>query len=314
MNLEIDWGNAILFYGMNEFITKISNPKLKIYFYKMHGAGNDFVILDTLQNPLPADFDYARAAEIFCARHFGIGSDGLLTLEAGSTPSAAVRMRMWNPDGSEDMCGNGLRCVARLAFDSGHVSQREFIAQTHAGLRHCEILENGLVRVEMGAPLFDFAEIPMQIIPRNEAMQYALAVGDRVFENVVSLSTGSTHTVIFLDEDLSEDEFQTLSPLIENHELFPQRTTVLWTRVAGKNDLRVRIWERGVGETLACGTGASAIAVAAKITNRTGSTTAVQSKGGTLQIEWDKKNAAPIFMTGPAVFVFEGNAFWECNE
>jgi diaminopimelate epimerase len=274
----------------------------------MHGAGNDFVVLDTLRNPLPDDFDFSRAAETLCARHFGIGADGLLTLEAGSTPVAAVRMRMWNPDGSEDMCGNGLRCVARLAFDAGHVSQREFIAQTHAGLRHCEILENGLVRVEMGAPLFDFSEIPMQTVPRDETMQYALSVDGRVFENVVSLSTGSTHTVIFLDEDLSEDEFQTLSPRIEHHELFPQRTTILWAHIADENHLRVRIWERGVGETLACGTGACAVAVAAKITNRAGSHAAVQSKGGVLQIEWDEKNAAPIFMIGPAVSVFDGVA------
>jgi diaminopimelate epimerase len=293
---------------MNELTTKTQNSKLKISFHKMHGAGNDFVVLDSLSTPLPDGFDYARAAEVLCARHFGIGSDGLLTLEAGSTPGAAVRMRMWNPDGSEDMCGNGLRCVARLAFDLGHISQREFIAQTHAGLRCCAILENGLVRVEMGAPLFGFSEIPMQVVPRSATMQYALSVGNHVFENVVSLSTGSTHTVIFLEEELSEEEFQTLSPLLENHDLFPERTTVLWTRVADENDLRVRIWERGVGETLACGTGACAVAVAAQKTNRAGEFVGVQSKGGVLQIEWNTKNAAPIFMTGPAVSVFEGKA------
>lgn len=301
--------NAILFYGMNQITTKNQFSPVKVPFHKMQGAGNDFVVLDTLRNPLPDDFDFSRAAEILCARHFGIGSDGLLSLEAGSTPEANVRMRMWNPDGSEDMCGNGLRCVARLAFDAGHVSQREFIAQTHAGLRRCEMLENGLVRVEMGAPLFNFSEIPMQEIARDAMMRYALSVENRVFENVVSLSTGSTHTVIFLDEDLSEDEFQTLSPLVENHELFLERTTVLWTRATGENALRVRIWERGVGETLACGTGACAIAVAAKITNRAQGEIAVQSKGGVLHIEWDEKNSAPIFMVGPAVSVFEGVAF-----
>jgi diaminopimelate epimerase len=293
---------------MNQLTTKSPKSGAEIPFIKMHGAGNDFVVLDTLKNPLPDDFDFARAAEIFCARHFGIGGDGLLTLEAGSTPDTAVRMRMWNPDGSEDMCGNGLRCVARLAFDAGHVSQREFIAQTHAGLRCCEVLKNGLVRVEMGAPLFDFSKIPMQPVARDAEMQYALAVGHCVFKNAVSLSTGSTHTVIFLDEELSEDEFQMLSPLVENHALFPERTTVLWTRVTDKNHLGVRIWERGVGETLACGTGACAVAVAAKMTSRAGSNAAVQSKGGVLQIEWDEKNAAPIFMIGPAVSVFDGVA------
>jgi diaminopimelate epimerase len=291
---------------MNQNKTKDQRSKTEIPFVKMHGAGNDFVVLNALQNPLPDDFDFSRAAEILCARHFGIGSDGLLLLAAGSTPEAAIAMRMWNPDGSEDMCGNGLRCIARLAFDAGHVHKREFIAQTHAGLRRCTVLKNGLVRVEMGAPVFDFAQIPMQPVSRDDTMQYALEVGNRVFENAVSLSTGSTHTVIFLDEELSEGEFQTLSPLIENHELFPERTTVLWTRATDKNDLHVRIWERGVGETLACGTGACAAAVAAKKTKRAANAVAVQSKGGVLQIEWSEKNAEPIWMIGPALTVYNG--------
>lgn len=290
---------------MSTLLTKAPLP-----FWKMHGAGNDFVVLDALETPLPAVFDFARAAQKLCTRHFGVGGDGLLLLEAAGTSPAQVRMRMWNPDGSEDMCGNGLRCVAQLAHDHGHAFRNDFTVQTLAGLRACTILGGGLVRVEMGSPDFSFNAIPMQSQPRTETMEYSLPVASRTFPNTVSLSTGSTHTVIFLEEELSEAEFQTLSPQIENHELFPERTTVLWTQILGQNTLRVRIWERGAGETLACGTGACAAAVAAKITARAQGTIAVQSKGGTLQIEWDADSSdekgRPIFMTGPTRTVFSG--------
>ena len=274
----------------------------------MHGAGNDFVVLDALSTPFPEDFDFSQAAEVLCARHFGIGGDGLLLLEKPSTPDAVVRMRMWNPDGSEDMCGNGLRCVAQLARDNGHVSQDEFKVETLAGLRKCKIWGEGLVRVEMGAPQWAFSEIPMRPIEgRENGVEYSLSVGGRTFPHTTSLSTGSTHTVIFLDEDLSEEEFQTLSPQIEHHEWFPERTTVLWTRVLRDNHLRVRIWERGVGETLACGTGACAIACAAQITNRAAGFIQVESRGGVLGIGLENEKGQSITMTGPTRTVFMGN-------
>lgn len=283
----------------------------KIPFWKMHGAGNDFVVLDALSTPLPENFDFRRVAERLCVRHFGVGSDGLLLLEQGSTPGAAVRMRMWNPDGSEDMCGNGLRCVAQLARDNGHILHEEFTTQTLAGLRQCKILGEGLVRVEMGAPQWEFSEIPMQPIDgRKNASEYSLHVAGRTFTHATSLSTGSTHTVIFLDEDLSEAEFQALSPQIENHEFFPERTTVLWTRVLRDNHLRVRIWERGGGETLACGTGACAVACAAQITGRAQGLIQVESRGGVLGIELDSdltnEKGRSITMTGPTRTVFSG--------
>ncbi len=286
---------------MGALLTKITIP-----FWKMHGAGNDFVVLDAISNPLPHDFDFAKAAEFLCTRHFGVGSDGLLLLDRATTPEAAVRMRMWNPDGSEDMCGNGLRCVAQLAHDNGHITSEEFTTQTLAGLRSCITQGKGQVRIEMGQPNFAFEAIPMLAIQRDGNQQYTLTVGDREFPNCVSLTTGSTHTAIFIDEELSESDFQKYSPLIENHTQFPERTTVLWTQRLDDNKLRVRIWERGVGETLACGTGACAVAVAAQTTGRAHGPITVQSKGGALKIEWDAEKSQPIFMTGPTKTVFSG--------
>lgn len=283
-----------------------SLTKTPIPFWKMHGAGNDFVVLDALHTPLPDNFDYARAAEFLCTRHFGVGSDGLLLLDKSTTPEAQVRMRMWNPDGSEDMCGNGLRCVAQLAHDHGHVKTNEFTTQTLAGLRSCIIQGGSQVRIEMGQPDFAFEDIPMLPIQRDSTQQYSLVVDDREFPNCVSLTTGSTHTAIFIEEELSESDFQKYSPLIENHTQFPERTTVLWTQVLDRNTLRVRIWERGVDETLACGTGACAVAVAAQTIGRAQGKIAVQSKGGVLQIEWKADSGQPIFMTGPAKTVFNG--------
>jgi diaminopimelate epimerase len=280
---------------------KDHKPKTQTPFVKMHGAGNDFVVLDALSTPLPDAFDFARAAQVLCARHFGIGGDGLLLLEASH--SADVRMRMWNPDGTEDMCGNGLRCIARLAWRRGHIASRPFVVETLAGLRRCEVLANEQIRIEMGEPLFAPEEIPFAPHISLEATEYALPVGEQLIPHVTSLSTGSTHTVIFVDELPDDAGFFALSPLIENHAWFPERTSVLWTKME-KDTARIRIWERGAGETLACGTGACAVAVAAQVTKRAHSPLAVRSRGGVLDIQWQAGSS--IWMTGPARVVFEG--------
>ncbi len=277
----------------------------KIPFLKMHGAGNDFVMLDGFSVSLPDDFDFAEAANQLCRRHFGVGADGLILLDR--LDEADVRMRMWNPDGSEDMCGNGLRCAAQLAFLRGYVEKNEFVAQTLAGPRTVRVFENGLVRVAMGEPRFDADSIPMKAPPPWKAGQeYSLPCGAVLLPGAMTLSTGTAHTVIFLDEELSDEQFETLSPQIEHHAYFPERTSIMWARVEDGNNLRLRIWERGAGETLACGTGACAAAVAAIITNRAQSPIQVHSKGGTLIVEW--KKGGEIEMTGPAEVVFEGVA------
>lgn len=275
---------------------------MTIAFLKMHGTGNDFVVLDNLASPLPPDFDYSNAAIELCARRYGIGGDGLLLLD--KSDHAPVRMRMWNPDGSEDMCGNGLRCIAFLAHHRGYVNN-EFVVETLAGLRRCAILENNLVSVEMGNPIFEAAQIPTLI---ENSIEYSLPIDKGAIPHATTLSTGSTHTVIFTDKFIDEKSFQDLSPAIENHYLFPERTTVLWSHIEEQNDasthIAVRIWERGVGETLACGTGACAVAVAAQKTGRAGENVLVKSKGGELNIQW--KSGEGILMTGNAQIVCEG--------
>ncbi len=280
-----------------------------IPFTKMHGLGNDFVVLNAFQNTLPTNFDFAVWAQVSCDRHFGIGADGLLLLcapdEWAQAQGANVQMRMWNPDGSEDMCGNGLRCVARLVHNYGAVSFSRFVAQTLAGLRGCEILEEGQVRVAMGQPDFRFAAIPFA--PSGDiarAIEYSISVGNVVLPHVTTLSTGSTHTIIFVDELPSDEIFSTISPQIEHHAWFPERTSIMWAQVLDRQNIRLRIWERGAGETLACGTGSCAAAVAAQITERCGELVRIHSRGGVLQIGW--RQGEEIQMTGEAKVVYEG--------
>jgi diaminopimelate epimerase len=280
-----------------------------VKFIKAQGIGNDFVILDDMADPLPEDFDFAAAAQRLCARHFHIGGDGLLLLtipdDDARAHGAAIRMRMWNPDGTEDMCGNGLRCIVRLAHERGHIDSDSTVVQTLAGLRQATVIDQQQIRVAMGLPHFDWLAIPMQPI-QGKAMpvEYELPLRNIALAHVTTLSTGSTHTVIFIDDHIEDGTFERFSPQIEHHPWFPERTTVLWTTVTGENRLRVRIWERGVGETLACGTGACAVAVAARVTGRCDGSVEVTSSGGTLSIDWQPD--AEIQMTGPAEIVFEG--------
>lgn len=272
----------------------------KLHFHKLQGAGNDFVVLDLFAQPLPADFRFDRAATLLCDRHLGVGGDGLLTLEP-ATDGSAARMKMWNPDGSEDMCGNGLRCVAWLASLQKIVRDPVFQIQTLVGARRIEILGNGLIRAEMGVPVFDPALVPITW-QGPHALDIEIPVEFRAFP-ASSLSTGSTHTVIFLDQPLSVKDFLEIGPQIETHKFFPNRTSVMFAVADGSNRFKIRIWERGVGETWACGTGACAVAVAAQKTRRAQGPIQIESKGGILSVEWQP--GEPIFLTGPARAVFE---------
>ncbi len=283
-----------------------------LHFHKLQGAGNDFVVLDLISHPLAADFDFPRAALALCNRHLGAGSDGLLTLEAANDGSEA-RMRMWNPDGSEDMCGNGLRCVAHLTWLKKIVTTPVFRVQTLVGARQIEVLKSGWIRAEMGLPRFEPSQIPLAIEDEIEsetgggkllenALDIEIALPDRTFA-ASSLSTGSTHTVIFLPAPLSDADFHKFGPLLENHPLFPARTSVMFAVARGANRFDLRIWERGAGETWACGTGACAVGVAAQMTGRARGAVQIRSKGGELEVEWTPGEA--IFLTGPARAVFE---------
>jgi diaminopimelate epimerase len=285
-----------------------------LHFWKMQGVGNDFVVLDALHHPLPADFDFTRAAQVLCARHFGVGSDGLLLLDRptadAAAAGAAIRMRMWNPDGSEDMCGNGLRCIVRLAHRHGHVPST-FVCETLAGLRACEVLPDGEIRIEMGEPQWDNDAIPLQRSPDfqgESVLNYMLQIAGEEAGPFTSLSTGSTHTILWSNEKLVQEKFSSWSPQLEHHPAFPERTSIMWTQVAGPHAIKLRIWERGAGETLACGTGACAAAVAAQFTGRATpderGEISVESRGGVLRVQWQPGH--PIFLSGPAEVVFQG--------
>lgn len=267
-------------------------------FLKVHGLGNDFVLLDGIAYHY-SELDFEAFAIAACDRHRGVGADGLLLL----TPSkiAAVRMRMWNPDGTEDMCGNGLRCIARVAHLRGYAGT-EFFVETLAGLRSARIEPDGNVRVSMGEPSWEFADIPMIAPDGLSPREYTLHADGESFD-ASSLSTGSTHTVLWRGELPDDEEFFHFSPLLEVHPWFSERTTVLWAAATGSG-VSLRIWERGVGETLACGTGACAAAVAALDTGRVAhGPVQVRSKGGNLNIEWTEDG---IWKTGPAEVAFEG--------
>ena len=269
----------------------------------MHGIGNDFVIVDS---ETVRGIHSARLAIDLCDRHFGVGADGLLIV--GASDRAACRMRMFNPDGTEDDCGNGLRCVVRHAHEALSLPA-EFTVETLSGIHCAQVLVHGrqesLVRVSMAAPRVHPSEIPM-LISGDSAIGVPIPLGSRklIFTCV---NTGSTHSVTFLDGPVDSALFAAESPALEHHPLFPARTSVLWAWPDGTNRFRVRIWERGVGETLGCGTGACAVAVAAQLEYRSSERTTVASQGGELTIEWTPGDA--IWMTGPATSVFRGD--WE---
>jgi len=267
----------------------------------MHGIGNDFVVLDSIRTPLVDDFDFPNFAQKICDRHFGVGGDGLLLLEH-SRDGNEVRMRMWNPDGSEDMCGNGLRCVALLAHQRGYVPA-SFSVQTLAGTREATIVAPNIVRVSMGVP--DFLPLHVPINRDEPLISGQIELEGHAFAHVTAVSTGSTHLVIFGEAPVADAIFDEWSPRLEVAPMFPQRTSIMWAHPMGDNTFGVRIWERGAGETLACGTGACAVAVAAISSNRAQGAVHVRSRGGELRIEWDEATNQ-IWKTGAAKIVFEG--------
>jgi diaminopimelate epimerase len=272
-------------------------------FTKMHGAGNDYVYVDGYSETVA---DPAALARELSDRHFGIGSDGLILILPSTV--ADVRMRMFNSDGSEaEMCGNGLRCVAKYAFDHGLVKSRAITVETGAGLLPVEMFTNvagrvDRVRVNMGRPRLTRAEIPMTGPADERVLDRELPVLDRTF-HISCVSMGNPHCVIYVDE-IDTFPVATYGPLIENHELFPRRTNVEFVQVLSPGEVRQRTWERGAGETLACGTGAAAVTVAGILTGRTGNRLLNHLAGGDLELTWDGNGE--VFMTGPAVEVFTG--------
>jgi diaminopimelate epimerase len=277
-----------------------------LQFVKMHGAGNDFVLVDLLspqssiQNAVE---DWGELSKQVCDRHFGIGSDGLLLVLPSELADA--RMRMFNPDGSESAsCGNGIRCLGRYVRDRYGLGAPDLRVETGAGLTTINVRQDGLVTVDMGRPIFNAAEIPTAIIG-DDALDVTLSVdGERIPVSCVSM--GNPHAITFVELGVLDSyPLETVGPKVEHHPLFPQRTNFEVCEVLAPDHMRVRVWERGAGITLACGTGACATAVSGAMTGRIQPPVRIDLPGGQLEINWNKEGT--VLMTGPAEYVFSGS-------
>jgi len=273
-------------------------------FTKMQGAGNDYVYIDCFREKRPAD--PAKLSVAVSDRHFGIGADGLILI----CPSerADARMQMFNADGSEsEMCGNGLRCVAKYVFDHGLAAKEKLAIETGRGILHVELeVKVGKaqrVRVNMGAPILMAEKIPTTLAG-NPPVDVPLPVGDMTL-NVTCVSMGNPHCVTFV-EAITDQHVHQMGPKIENHAAFPRRTNVEFVKVNSRNDVTMRVWERGSGETLACGTGACGVCVAGVLTGRTDRRIVVHLLGGDLDLFWSETDNH-VYMTGPAIEVFSGD-------
>lgn len=276
---------------------------------KMQGCGNDFVILDYVDYILGVENklwnDMSDAALKLCDRHFGVGGDGLI-IPNTDADDADIGWFFYNSDGTTaQMCGNGIRCFARYVYDKKLIDKNEFSVQTLAGIIIPMLTDDGQIRVNMSKPILESEKIPF--IPNNN-LKYKISVKDRIFEGN-AISMGNPHFVIFIDSD--EDLLQLAKeygPIIETMAEFPEKTNVEFVKVKSPNEINLRVWERGCGITLACGTGACAATVAGVLNGYLNSSVNVSLLGGTVQIDWKGTGnniANDVFMTGPANYVFE---------
>ena len=273
-------------------------------FTKMHGAGNDYVYIDGFRHPVPAD--PAQAACLISDRHKGIGADGLILILPSEVADA--RMRMFNADGSEsEMCGNGVRCVGKYVYDHGICRRPTLRIETGAGVLTLEVEVDSAdrvsaVTVDMGAPILENRRIPTTLAG-NPVVNQTLEVAGQSFE-VTCVSMGNPHCVIFVPE-ITDRLVLEIGPQIERHPAFPQRVNVEFVQVLSRQEVRQRTWERGSGETQACGTGASAVCVAGVLTGRTDAKIQNHLLGGDLELTWLGRDHH-VFMKGPATEVYHG--------
>ena len=267
----------------------------EIAFTKMHGCGNDFIFIDCLRN------DIANLGELagkLCDRRFGIGADQLLTVHPSKV--ADFKMDIYNADGSQvEMCGNGIRCFAKYVYDHSITQKRELEIETLAGIIRPRIVGD-LVEVDMGEPILEGRKIPVDA--DGEITNYPLTVEGTLYQ-VTCVSMGNPHCVLYLDEIDSLD-LQKIGPRFEHHPFFPKRVNTEFIQIVSPREVKMRVWERGAGETWACGTGACAVAVAGAVTGRTEKKITVHLKGGDLFIEWRDNHG--VYMTGGADEVFQG--------
>lgn len=271
-------------------------------FTKMHGIGNDYVYVncfeESVKNP-------AEVSKFVSDRHFGIGSDGLILI----SPSAIAdfRMNIYNVDGSQaEMCGNGIRCVAKYVYDYGLTDKTEISVETLAGIKYLRLqVENGKVasvEVNMGAPILEPKEIPVAV-EESPVVNVPVEVKGKIY-HMTCVSMGNPHAIIFMN-NVKDLDIEAIGPYFENHTVFPKRTNTEFVEVLDRNTVNMRVWERGSDETLACGTGACATTVACILNDKTENEVTVHLLGGDLKIRWDRE-ANQVYMTGPATVVFDG--------
>ena len=272
-------------------------------FTKMQGLGNDYVYVNCLKETIA---DPPALAKKISDRHFGVGSDGLIMINPSD--KADFEMEMYNADGSRaEMCGNGIRCVAKYVYDYGLTDKTRISVETLAGIKYLDLtVENGkvsLVRVDMGRPILEPENIPVQA-EGSRVVDEPLTVDGKEYR-MTCVSMGNPHAVIFVDQDVRELPLEQIGPSFENHERFPKRINTEFARVLDRRTVEMRVWERGSGETLACGTGTCATAVACVLNGLTEDEITVHLLGGDLYIRWDRENDT-VYMTGPAETVFDG--------
>lgn len=272
-------------------------------FTKMQGLGNDYVYVncfkEKIENP-------SELAVKISDRHFGVGSDGLIMINPSD--KADFEMEMYNADGSRgEMCGNGIRCVAKYVYDYGLTDKTSISVETLGGIKYLDLtVENGkvsLVKVDMGKPELEPSKIPVAA-EGSRVVDEPITVAGKEYR-MTCVSMGNPHAVVYVDRDVKELPLETIGPEFENHERFPNRVNTEFVRIIDRKTAEMRVWERGSGETLACGTGACAVAVASVLNGLTDNEVTVKLLGGDLLIQWDREKDT-VYMTGPAAVVFDG--------
>lgn len=271
-------------------------------FTKMHGIGNDYVYVNCFQETVPDPSDVAIKVS---DRHFGIGSDGLILIKPSDV--ADGRMEMYNADGSQGaMCGNGIRCVAKYMYDYGITDKTQISVETKSGIKYLDLtVENGkvsTVKVDMGQPILKAADIPVKS-EKEQVIDEPVEVDGQTW-HITCVSMGNPHAITYID-DVKHLEIEKIGPKFENHEIFPDRVNTEFVHVLDRHTVEMRVWERGSGETLACGTGACAVAVSSILNGLTEDEVTVKLLGGDLKIFWDRE-ANHVYMTGSATTVFDG--------
>lgn len=277
---------------------------MKLAFTKMEGCGNDYVYINGFTQSVPAEEKPALVRRL-SDRHFGIGGDGVIFINPAK--EADFEMEMWNADGTRsEMCGNGIRCVARYVYDFGLTNQKEFSIVSAGKVKYMTLYEQdgqiSAVRVNMGQPILEADQIPVRA-DHSPVINVPIEVQGKEYR-MTCVSMGNPHAVVFVD---STEDFplEQVGPYFENHPCFPNRTNTEFVQVIDRSRVRMRVWERGTGETLACGTGCCATAVACVLNGLTDNAITVEVLGGELRIEWDRENDL-VWMTGPATVVFSG--------